>query len=606
MFCNDDMNVVGMYYEGLFRKPDVINNIIPGKRIVLQREPSNKHDPNAVIVFLDDNPNDKLGYIKRERAARLAPILDRGSQYKCYVKNTYRPNGRFEIVINLTTFPVARTNPRQQGSDQPVIGEKTPVRVCRTPTGRAFRRISDFEKHRQKFNGKSGIYVIWNKDNKCCYVGQASDISRRWSEHYRLLSSRSHQNNMLQYDWTTIGSRHFRFDLLEEVPLSELDSLEKSWIARLNSFEKGYNATPDGQPLERHPQPPPKPPPPVGIVPPTPGIPETPPPNIIPQNGTGNIRQQSPSVTKRNSSFKTQIDEIYKEAIIPLFEEKISPEPVVVSHDTNISPTTSTHEQQPPTEHTSQKSSSVPVPPAPNHWAWLVVLLVFVAPVLLLSFVLNLDSNDNKTTYSPQQQINSASASVTTHEPVEPHQMAYTQQQTPQSAIEDKQSGGTAPDALNYPQQQGNATSVKAVQSIQQVDSTPLFVSSTVNSIINPIPKQPDPVVITIQYKLSKLGYETGSADGFAGRKTTEAIKSFQRDHNLIENGIISALLMEQINQIYNSGYPTISQSQAVSNSTERAQMVSEERRVNLEACLDGHYPMSCRRELLTPAETKQ
>lgn len=132
------------------------------------------------------------------------------------------------------------------------------------------------------------------------------------------------------------------------------------------------------------------------------------------------------------------------------------------------------------------------------------------------------------------------------------------------------------------------------------------MVSSTVNSVINPIPKQPDPVVITIQHKLSKLGYETGLADGFAGRRTTEAIKSFQRDHNLIENGIISALLMEQINQIYNSGYPTISQSQAVSNSTERAQMVSEERRVNLEACLDGHYPMSCRRELLTPAETKQ
>ena len=196
MFCNDPVNVVAMYHVGLFRKPEVINSIIPGKRIVLRREPSNNHDPNAVQVFLDDNPNDQLGYIKRERAARLAPILDRGSQYKCYVQSTYRPRRRFEIVINLTTFPVPRPTPRLINVNQPTTRINTPTRAVASPTGKAFRKISNFEKYRQKFKGKCGIYVIWNKINKCCYVGQASDISRRWSEHYRLLSSRSHQNNI--------------------------------------------------------------------------------------------------------------------------------------------------------------------------------------------------------------------------------------------------------------------------------------------------------------------------------------------------------------------------------------------------------------------------
>ena len=47
-----------------------------------------------------------------------------------------------------------------------------------------------------------------------------------------------------------------------------------------------------------------------------------------------------------------------------------------------------------------------------------------------------------------------------------------------------------------------------------------------------------------IQSKLSKLGYDPGSADGFAGPKTAQAIRRYRIDHNLPVNGEASPMLL--------------------------------------------------------------
>lgn len=41
-----------------------------------------------------------------------------------------------------------------------------------------------------------------------------------------------------------------------------------------------------------------------------------------------------------------------------------------------------------------------------------------------------------------------------------------------------------------------------------------------------------------IQEKLNELGYDCGKADGIAGKKTTAAIKKFQKDQGLTVDGI--------------------------------------------------------------------
>lgn len=55
------------------------------------------------------------------------------------------------------------------------------------------------------------------------------------------------------------------------------------------------------------------------------------------------------------------------------------------------------------------------------------------------------------------------------------------------------------------------------------------------------------PTVYAIQQRLKILGYNAGPIDGVYGRKTRNAILSFQRDRGLIQNGIASNELLSQL-----------------------------------------------------------
>lgn len=54
-------------------------------------------------------------------------------------------------------------------------------------------------------------------------------------------------------------------------------------------------------------------------------------------------------------------------------------------------------------------------------------------------------------------------------------------------------------------------------------------------------------LVQSVQEKLRERGYDTGSVDGRAGTKTTEAIRSFQRSAGMPPNGQIDMALMEKL-----------------------------------------------------------
>lgn len=242
-YNNSEINVVGIYYQGLYFNSELIQKIVPGKEVLLQREPDNKHDKNAVKVLFEHK---ELGYIPKTQAINLAPILDRGSAYGCVIKSKRRRGNSPEIIVSLTTYPIKRLLPVST-TPNPTPGiNRPPVRI-ETLFGKQFRKISDFETWIAKFNGISGIYIIWNRKNKG-YVGQSQNIGERWSNHLNQLRARRHENIRLQNDWTQMGADNFRFDVLEEIAdLSSLDAAEKYYIVSLNTFFDGYNATIDGQ-----------------------------------------------------------------------------------------------------------------------------------------------------------------------------------------------------------------------------------------------------------------------------------------------------------------------------------------------------------------------
>lgn len=49
----------------------------PGAEAILRREPSNPYDANAIAVYAG-NATKRAGYVNKQRAGRLAPIIDSG------------------------------------------------------------------------------------------------------------------------------------------------------------------------------------------------------------------------------------------------------------------------------------------------------------------------------------------------------------------------------------------------------------------------------------------------------------------------------------------------------------------------------------------------
>lgn len=87
----------------------------------------------------------------------------------------------------------------------------------------------------------SCIYLITNLANGHMYVGQASNKDKRFKEHVKTLSGNYHCNVYLQRSWNLFGKECFRFEVLEECSIENLNDREQHYIDILNPE---YNMAP--------------------------------------------------------------------------------------------------------------------------------------------------------------------------------------------------------------------------------------------------------------------------------------------------------------------------------------------------------------------------
>ena len=265
-FNKDLITVAGTYYRPICNDREKLPLLKIGTSISLEREPTNPYDQNAIkVIPRGFQPCDWIGYIPREIAKELAPILARGSQYLCVLHNIYTYRGGPRFVIQLSTFPVPTTSPKIQQVTPAMPPRVLNLEDPKSPTGKRFRKHVDIDAHIEKYYGISGVYVIWSRDYKC-YIGQSKNIGARWKSHKYDLLRRSHNNEKLQGAWINNGSNYFRFDFLEKAEAHCLDLLELKYIEKFNSFFDGYNETPDGQDGEPHRR---TQPPPLKTIPPS-------------------------------------------------------------------------------------------------------------------------------------------------------------------------------------------------------------------------------------------------------------------------------------------------------------------------------------------------
>lgn len=65
----------------------------------------------------------------------------------------------------------------------------------------------------------SGIYGIYNKAKGIWYIGQSSDVLRRFGNHKSNLRHNNHENKHLQRAFNKYGEDAFVFQILEICPV---------------------------------------------------------------------------------------------------------------------------------------------------------------------------------------------------------------------------------------------------------------------------------------------------------------------------------------------------------------------------------------------------
>jgi hypothetical protein len=98
---NVDLKVVGVTFsneDGSSRKAIILE--MKGNEVIdLVREPENKYDANAIKVLAD---NRQIGYIGKEYATIMAPIMDNGGEFLTKIKGCGEFNKRPYCEITIT------------------------------------------------------------------------------------------------------------------------------------------------------------------------------------------------------------------------------------------------------------------------------------------------------------------------------------------------------------------------------------------------------------------------------------------------------------------------------------------------------------------------
>ncbi len=107
--------VVGChYYRG-------VAEVLPGQTLILQREPSNPHDRNAIAVC--NTSGGVLGHINRPDAAQLADALDRGAVCAAEVISKVEKPARICVRVSVD---VSNTTPRSARTENSSAGQRKP------------------------------------------------------------------------------------------------------------------------------------------------------------------------------------------------------------------------------------------------------------------------------------------------------------------------------------------------------------------------------------------------------------------------------------------------------------------------------------------------
>lgn len=94
-----------------------------------------------------------------------------------------------------------------------------------------------------------GIYKIENSINNKVYIGQSTNIEKRFAQHKSPYEQERFSDKPLYKAFSKYGIQNFNFEVLEECDIEKLNEKECYWIKKYNSLchEFGYNIRSGGE-----------------------------------------------------------------------------------------------------------------------------------------------------------------------------------------------------------------------------------------------------------------------------------------------------------------------------------------------------------------------
>lgn len=91
-----------------------------------------------------------------------------------------------------------------------------------------------------------GIYKITSQTSEKAYIGQSVDIKERFKQHIKAALSHATTSNKLYQEIKKYQPYDFTFEILEEVPRTQLNEREVYWINFYKTNDYGLNSTKGG------------------------------------------------------------------------------------------------------------------------------------------------------------------------------------------------------------------------------------------------------------------------------------------------------------------------------------------------------------------------
>lgn len=101
MIKNVKLKVVGVSFtnEDGANRQAIIEEMTANDTVTIRREPANKYDRNAIAVHTEKG---QVGYIGKDYASIMAPMMDAGTQFSATVAEVgrYKDTNYLHIMIN--------------------------------------------------------------------------------------------------------------------------------------------------------------------------------------------------------------------------------------------------------------------------------------------------------------------------------------------------------------------------------------------------------------------------------------------------------------------------------------------------------------------------